>query len=598
MRKTTAAVAVLLAGALAGACTDDGGAKGSTSSAVATSSSVALTSTTASATTMAVTTTTMASSRSALGAGRPVAAFAPYRDVPLLSGAPYGGPATPRSLSGVLFTDVEYTLSDPVVRTRLTDNGFVVVSQKGDPIRMMFEPYDASMYDRQPIYVTTDVAYNVWHQVFDHALRTIETDELLPVLERFARDGVAAARAQQSQLQSTKLADPAGKVVALFEAEATLLGIDVGSISPLASDEVDLAMAATDITSSPVSGTGACNPQLSMRGCVDYTQFIPRGHYTLTPDLERYFRGMALLGQESFSVTDPTALRVGLLTSRVVQSTKELRDAWTTLYEPTAFLVGLADDYTPVEAWSSAGTIDVSTLADDSTITKISSTLQAARSVGIDPDAAAVRVMGARFVLDSAMLDQLTFPNVGTPQNPRVLPSAIDVAASFGSDLAVSIQSAAGQAGPTGYVNYDQRLAENRSAVASRSSDDWGTTVYDAWLHAIAASWASHGASFPDYMRSAAWTAKDLQSGIGSYTELKHDTILYAKQGFAGEGDGEPPAVPPRHWVEPDPVVFERLSAAAGLMRDGMQRRSLLPTTAGRMLTDLVALLDHLAAIA
>ena len=55
-------------------------------------------------------------------------------------------------------------------------------------------------------------------------------------------------------------------------------------------------------------------------------------------------------------------------------------------------------------------------------------------------------------------------------------------------------------------------------------------------------------------MRTPLWTAKDVQTGLGSYAELKHDTVLFTKQ-FVAEGGGEP--LPARlNWVEPDPVAF------------------------------------------
>src|SRR5690606_40459528 len=51
--------------------------------------------------------------------------------------------------------------------------------------------------------------------------------------------------------------------------------------------------------------------------------------------------------------------------------------------------------------------------------------------------------------------------------------------------------------------------------------------------------------------------------------------LLYAKQAFA---EGEGPSVPaePRHWVEPDPVVYARLGQVATLVRDGFESRDLL----------------------
>jgi hypothetical protein len=82
-----------------------------------------------------------------------------------------------------------------------------------------------------------------------------------------------------------------------------------------------------------------------------------------------------------------------------------------------------------------------------------------------------------------------------------------------------------------------------------------GRTVYDAWLHAIEPVFVAHGPAFPDVMRTDAWAAKAHQAGLGSYAELKHDTILYAKQAVAEGGDAGVPSR--RNWVEPEPVVFD-----------------------------------------
>ncbi len=76
-------------------------------------------------------------------------------------------------------------------------------------------------------------------------------------------------------------------------------------------------------------------------------------------------------------------------------------------------------------------------------------------------------------------------------------------------------------------------------------------------------------------MRTEAWAAKAQQAGLGSYAELKHDTILYTKQAVAEGGDNA--EIPPRrNWVEPEPVAFARLAAVADLMRHGLGERELL----------------------
>src|SRR3970282_803710 len=93
---------------------------------------------------------------------------------------------------------------------------------------------------------------------------------------------------------------------------------------------------------------------------LDYSLFTPRGHYTRNADLQRYFVAMSVLGQSAFCLpgtTDCPGLepaRLAILASRVLVSDPSLLALWHQLYDPTAFLVGLADDYTPLEVSKAA----------------------------------------------------------------------------------------------------------------------------------------------------------------------------------------------------------------------------------------------------
>ena len=62
-------------------------------------------------------------------------------------------------------------------------------------------------------------------------------------------------------------------------------------------------------------------------------------------------------------------------------------------------------------------------------------------------------------------------------------------------------------------------------------------------------------------MRNDAWNKKQLNTFISSWTELKHDTLLYTKQvmaemGTGGEGD----KYDDRGYVEPVPVLYHRVA--------------------------------------
>ena len=455
----------------------------------------------------------------------------------------------------------------------------------------------------QPLFVTTDALYHSWHLVFDKVLRDLEQEQLLPILEHLLTGAVPAARAQQEQLAGTPLATDAERATAYYEAAAELLGLNLGTTSDRAAEEVELARQASGVTRSPVSGVTECQFPLKFDGCVDYSLFLPRGHYTRTAELKRYFAGMSLLGQEFFGLSkEADAVLPGLLVTRVLATDPALIDDWTAIYEPTAFLVGLADDVTPLEVVTAADGLAPGWRDDPAVLTDLDTramadALLSAHPTTIDPERAGIRLMGARFTLDAFVLDQLAWPNVGTEAKPRVDVSALDVAAALGSDLARDTQLDAGEAQylalrePAGG---DDR--PGRHAAAGRLG---GHGVRRMAGGAASRSWRPRSAAYPDFMRTPAWTAKSLQTALASYTELKHDTILYAKQGSAGEGEGPPtPPFTPRNWVEPDPVAFARLASAASLLRDGMSSRDLLSDSNAAVLDTLIELSGWLAGVA
>jgi hypothetical protein len=515
--------------------------------------------------------------------------FGKYSAVPLLgpSAPPYAGPATPHSLTSVtVAAPVAKALKNDGVAAALAKNGFVVVPST---LHLFQNAYEGNVYGGWPNFVTTDVAYHEWHLVFDKILRSLEQGVLLPKLDRLVAGSLAAARAQTAELRGTPLDDAASRVEQLFQVAAAELAQPV-ELGPLAAREKALIDAHSAASVSPLLGVK-----------VDYSLFKPRGHYARNAKLTRYFVAMSVLGQLPFCLpgtkgcTGTGPARAAVLAARVLAGHGDLLALWRAIYEPTAFLVGRADDYTPLEVAAAARAVDPGWLRDvtafggDATVAKTVAAVVAARPVLVNPERAAIRFLGTRFVVDSYLLDQLIYPNV----DKRLMPSGLDVAAAFGSSLAYDTLK---QTGVTAYANYDSQLAKVRKAIAGRPAGDWGSTVYDAWLYALQPMFVAHGRAFPDFMRTPLWAGKDLQSGLGSYAQLKHDTVLYTKQFFAEGGDSLPPS--PRNWVEPDPTAFGRVGAAASLLQQGLHERRLLTPAASRLLDEASSLFTFFRRIA
>jgi len=98
-------------------------------------------------------------------------------------------------------------------------------------------------------------------------------------------------------------------------------------------------------------------------------------------------------------------------------------------------------------------------------------------------------------------------------------------------------------------------------------------------------------------MQTAPWRDKALNTALASWTELRHDTILYAKQTYT-PGETSVPPPPDRGYVEPVPEFYNRLLALTRLTRVGLADMNVLDTGQQVRLVGLEGVLARLRAIA
>ncbi|MGC9358594.1 MAG: DUF3160 domain-containing protein, partial [Anaerolineae bacterium] len=205
------------------------------------------------------------------------------------------------------------------------------------------------------------------------------------------------------------------------------------------------------------------------------------------------------------------------------------------------------------------------------------------------------RFMGQRFVLDAYIFEQMIWREVGTMGNERWLPKGLDVFAALGNDEAYALLD---EMGETEYANYDEQMSKVRGEIAALEMDSWTQNLYWNWLYALRAVVSTKNEAYPPFMRTEAWAHKELHTALGSWTELKHDTILYAKQVMAEMGGGPMEEVIPRSYVEPNPEAYARLLALTRMTRDGLAERGILTDQSRWRLEELDDQLTFLQRIA
>jgi hypothetical protein len=547
--------------------------------------------------------------------------FGTYQKISITLPKTFQGYSLPVNASAL--TNLKQFNFSPAQTALLTQNGFVVAPADW---REFFQVYEDARYKELPIFVTTDSVYHVYHLLFDKMLRDLEREQFAPDVAALTRACVASARDLYSKLKGTEMEKIALRVWAYFVVADNLINSNA-SIPPEVADvvkkELGLIQAHAGPAGSPIlsqdcpQGCNPCDtnppPQCLDKACLceDYSQYVPRGHYTRSEQLQRYFRTMMWYGRINLRLQRPDETRMALLITHILRNTKvsgkPAADVWARVYDPTVFIVGKADDlgfYEYGALWDSvygAGA-QPSAIADPN---KLNLFIQAARQlpppqvnsmwVYIWEDKAQAtqgfRFMGQRFTLDAYVFGQLIWRNVGVMGKERWLPKGLDVMAAMGSKEAYAILD---QMGETAYANYPQRMDKVRNEISALQLDSWTQNLYWTWLYSLQPLIDPKGQQYPAFMQTQAWTRKDLHSALGSWTELKHDTILYAKQVMAEMGGGGEEQAPPHSWVEPNPEAYARLLTLTRMTSDGLKSRNLLSKNTSANLARLDGLLTFL----
>ncbi len=497
-------------------------------------------------------------------------------------------------------------------RELLARNAFAVTPTNS---KQMFFVYEDNDYKNIPSLVTTDSVLNVYHLFFDFSLRKVEAERLLPILKRLSAGMVTASVQQLNAATSDQIKDAARRNAAFFGVADRLLG---GS-TPLPEDARKMVSAEMELIGSHRGfGVGQVFPYK-----IDYSQFVPRGHYTRSEDLKKFFRAMMWFGLAPFASAggaepNNTPLLQGLLWTRALYS-KGLDQDWERIYEPTSFYVGAADDVTPSQFKKLSDEVfgadaSLESFADDAKLASFAQKLEEINPAQIKPKFASqmgkpipsgadavrgplpglaqLRFMGQRYVPDSEVLQNLSEPF------KRPFPSGLDVMAAFGSARASALlDQYANVYNPGKWSKYLSVRAETQAKFAALPSATWSSNLYYGWLYALKALNDPAPAGAPSFMRNAAWQDKSLWTALGSWAQLRHDTVLFVKQSAVEMGGGEDERPFVKGYVEPNAAFYDRLLSLTKSSREGLMKRSLLPQDLYEQFTNFETTLSGLRGI-
>jgi hypothetical protein len=153
------------------------------------------------------------------------------------------------------------------------------------------------------------------------------------------------------------------------------------------------------------------------------------------------------------------------------------------------------------------------------------------------------------------------------------------------------------------YCGYDQAFADLKKEFAHIvEPGGWNINLYWAWLYALKGMLGTYPRGYQTYMTGSAWQDKQLNAALGSWSQLRHDTILYVKQSYTAAPSisrkslRRPEDFP--GYVEPVPRLYARLLTLCRLTETALSELGLLDDVTKKRLATTDALLARLLSIA
>ncbi len=449
--------------------------------------------------------------------------------------------------------------------------GFVVSDAKRVPT--FFAGYERLYAEHLPLYVSADSILYALHRSYDQILSTVEKAWLAPGLS----DLLHGARERLVGLAR----DTASADLDVYLAVA--LGLLEGRVHPVAGGDAALIDRLV-LQVSAHTGSGALE-LFSERRDEDFSQFAPRGHYLGNPELERYFQSMMWLGRIDLRLLETLPDGRQILRRRQIAAAAKLatvldaplREELGRMDAALEGFVGAMDDMGIAELDRLLGELGgpegLAKSSDDvvaAAISKGGYGLQRIAShlmtnglrEGTIPLNRSFTLLGQRYTIDAHVLSNLVYDRVAHGSARRMMPNPLDAAfVALDNDAALSLLSP-----DLDRFRYAPDAEAMRRLIGEHDDAYWHGNLYNGWLSALRAlsprrdemaSPAAHG--LPAVAATEAWARRLLNTQLASWAELRHNTVLYAKQSYSMGTLCEYPDA----YVDPYPSLYRAVGAYA-----------------------------------
>ena len=463
----------------------------------------------------------------------------------------------------------QLTTFDPRLKSALGQNGFAIVP--GKKIQL-FHVYEKNDYSDFPSFVTTDLYLQLYHFYFDNVLRSIEEEKFDSIVNLLSTELY-----KHFSTPMSKQLEPARRYNQAYFAIAKAL--ISGKSAPAVTDEYS-SMVKDEINSVMSSQDGYSDFLGYKNVMYGYSLFRPRGHYTRSERIQRYFRAMMWLQNVNFGTDIESQFQSALLMAEAVGSNPRIKKLYDTLFEPITFLMGEPDNVTILQVYNEmkkTGKNAEGIITSKKDYNQVRQAVEeiAKKQTRIRPkfeytSPYKINLMPQRYQPDAEVLNEMI--DADNRPTKRDVPSGLDIFASLGCTAAERILINE-QHEDTRWEKFKPTLEKMKVRMKEIG---WDQTVAKRWINTLA-DMNNTNANYPYFMKTQQWEKKNLNTALASWAELKHDAILYAKQPAGAEcGDYGPPEPTVKGYVEPNVRFWEKAIALLDATNDVLKKFDLV----------------------
>ncbi|MFW9969233.1 MAG: DUF3160 domain-containing protein [Candidatus Odinarchaeota archaeon] len=469
----------------------------------------------------------------------------------------------------------------------LEQNRFIVLNRMGTDD--VVDAYSFYWKNDLPILITTDTILHVWHLIFDKILEQTEEDIFFPLVHALTIESM-------KNIKNYPFLE--AQTIIYFNVALKIIDSNINLDLPF-----EIEQASEDLYNAIMSQSSPSYTELTRRFIDDYSQYKPRGHYTKSEILMKYFRLYKWLARIPFffddyigypllQISPESMIKSAIEVTWILKNTTinyldgqiSGFEIWDTIMDFLYVIMGPPNSVTPKHIDSYCMKI----IGNNWNLNNINEQIIIQVQNNILNDQAIPKpefpffvdilangfespktftLFGEIETLDGYAFQRVVHPNIWD----RLLPHGLDFAFTcLDSNHSLELLKEKYSDEFNEFPEYEDILEGTKEEVklltqTRNESLQWNWISSLKFL-AVDNLACDETKVLPEFMNSTVWMDEKLTTIMGSYAQLRHDTILYTKQSYGGIVCSTPTA-----FVEPYPDFYNSLAQLSQIYKTSFE---------------------------